>query len=65
MKSGVHQVQLSKSCLSADEVVWYQSDNMGLDFELLTSSLGYQVVFLIRWTKLSLSSQIPAAREIM
>ena len=40
MKSGVHQVQLSKSCLSADEVVWYQSDNMGLDFELLTSSLG-------------------------
>ncbi len=40
MKSGVHQVQLSKSCLSADEVVWYQSDNMGLDFELLTSSIG-------------------------
>ena len=40
MKSGVHQDKLCKSCLSADEVVWYKSDNMALDFELLTSSLG-------------------------
>ena len=40
MKSGVHQEKLSKSCLSADEVVWYKRENMGLDFELLTSSLG-------------------------
>ena len=40
MKSGIHQDKLSQACQSADEVVWYKSDDMGLDFELLTSSLG-------------------------
>ena len=40
MKSGIHQDKLSQAFNSADEVVWYKGDDMGLDFELLTSSLG-------------------------
>ena len=40
MKSGIHQDKLSQAFNSADEVVWYKGDDMGLDFELLISSLG-------------------------
>ena len=38
MKSGVHQGKLVEACVAADEVLWYQGEDMGLDFKPLVSS---------------------------
>ena len=38
MKSGVHQDKLVEACVAADEVLWYQGEDIGLDFKSLVSS---------------------------
>jgi len=38
MKLGVHQDELSASCQQADQVVWFQPEGAGIDFQALLSA---------------------------
>ena len=38
MKAGIHQDQLSESCQSADQVIWFKPEESGLDFTALLAA---------------------------